>query len=186
MANRLLRVLAVRLRVNRASPLVTKHMAGKQNHLGDIPSQSFGFKAEWHHPADREFLSFFNQTFPLPNQLSWTGFRLRSAVVTKVMSELLTQASPMDEWRQLRKIGQKFGGSGKTIADLTRSIRTWTAVTLTRWPELRSTTEGASARGGEDDPSPLEQWHRTSAISRRRSVWTEGHGRCTNHSASIT
>ena len=40
-ANRLLRILAVRQRVNRASPLVTRHLAGIRNHLGDIPSRSF-------------------------------------------------------------------------------------------------------------------------------------------------
>ncbi|KAL7526943.1 hypothetical protein ACHAWF_001977 [Thalassiosira exigua] len=41
-ANRFLRVLAIRMRVNRASPLVTRHLAGERNHLGDIPSRSFG------------------------------------------------------------------------------------------------------------------------------------------------
>ncbi len=36
-ANRLLRVLSTRMHMNRASPLVTRHLAGKRNHLGDIP-----------------------------------------------------------------------------------------------------------------------------------------------------
>ena len=44
-ANRLLRALAIRQRVNRASPLVTRHLAGVRNHLGDIPSRSFGYKS---------------------------------------------------------------------------------------------------------------------------------------------
>ena len=41
-ANRLLRVMAIRLRKKRASPLVTRHLAGDRNQLGDIPSRSFG------------------------------------------------------------------------------------------------------------------------------------------------
>ena len=53
--NRLLRALAIRQRVNRASPLVTRHLAGVRNHLGDIPSRSFGYKPEWRFDDDCEF-----------------------------------------------------------------------------------------------------------------------------------
>ena len=56
-AIRLLRVLAIRLRKNRASPLVTRHLAGERNHLGDIPSRSFGYKKEWEH-NEEAFLTF--------------------------------------------------------------------------------------------------------------------------------
>ena len=92
-ANRLLRVLAIRMRKKRASPLVTRHLAGKRNHLGDIPSISFGYKKEWHFEKDRGFLAYFNKTFPLPNKNIWTGFRLKSTAVTKVTRKLLTQGS---------------------------------------------------------------------------------------------
>ncbi|KAL7549473.1 hypothetical protein ACHAWF_016306 [Thalassiosira exigua] len=40
-ANRLLRALAIWMRVNRASLLVMRHLAGERNHLGDIPTRSF-------------------------------------------------------------------------------------------------------------------------------------------------
>ena len=129
-ANRLLRVLATRLRVNRASPLVTRHLTGERNHLGDIPSRSFGYKAEWHHVSDDAFLSFFNKTFPLPQQNTWTGFRLRRGVATKVTRELLMQGSSMAEWRQLSRLGRKYGRPGRPTANLTRSLRTWTQVIL--------------------------------------------------------
>ncbi|KAL7545707.1 hypothetical protein ACHAWF_009056, partial [Thalassiosira exigua] len=117
-ANRLLRVLAIRMRVNRASPLVTRHLAGERNHLGDIPSRSFGYKAEWHFEDDNDFLTFFNTTFPLPNKNCWSGFRLSSAVSSRVICELLTAGSSMAEWRQLPKIGTRFGTSGKPTADI--------------------------------------------------------------------
>ena len=107
-ANRLLRVMAIRLRKNRASPLVTRHLAGDRNQLGDIPSRSFGYKAEWHFTNDLDFLNYFNACFPLPFQNCWTGFRLDNAIVSKVMQELLTQGSSMAEWRRLPKIGRKF------------------------------------------------------------------------------
>ena len=42
-AGRLLRVLALWKRVERASPLVAAHVAGDLNVIGDIPSCSFGF-----------------------------------------------------------------------------------------------------------------------------------------------
>ena len=66
MANRLLRVLAIWMRVNRASPFATKHLAGVKNMLGGIPSQSFGYNAKWHFENDNDFLAFFNSEFPLP------------------------------------------------------------------------------------------------------------------------
>ena len=89
-ANRLLRVLAIRMRRNRASPLVTRHIEGDRNRLGDIPSRSFGYKPEWRFEHDSNLLKFFDATFPLPNQNSWQGFRLSDAVCSRVMRKLAT------------------------------------------------------------------------------------------------
>ena len=133
-ANRLLRILAVRLRKNRASPLVTRHISGDRNSLGDVPSRSFGWKAAWHFESDADFLTFFNSRFPLPNQNCWTGFRLTDEVSSRVMRELLTQGSPMAEWRRLPTLGTKYGTNGWPIASLSECLRTWTAVTLEKSP----------------------------------------------------
>ncbi len=172
-ANRLLRVLAIRLRANRASPLITRHLAGKRNHLGDIPSRSLGWKAEWHFENDLEFLAFFNSTFPLPDQNTWIGFRLNPAVVSRVINKLLMRGSSMGKWRRLPKIGTAYGGNGRPTADLTRSLRTWTEVILRRWPELPSISAASSGRDSEESPSALEQFQAGSAVSRRRSCWLE-------------
>ena len=107
-ANRLLRVLALRLRVNRASPLVTRHLSGDRNKLGDLLSRSYGWKAEWKFVNDIDFLAFFNTSFPLPNQNCWTGFRLAKGLCSKVMRELLTQGSSMAKWRRLPTLGKKI------------------------------------------------------------------------------
>ena len=45
---RLLRVLSLRKRVSRASPLVAEHVAGDINVLGNIPSFSFGYSKPCH------------------------------------------------------------------------------------------------------------------------------------------
>ena len=99
MANRLTRVLAMRMRVSRASHLITKHLAGDRNFLGDISLRSFGYKAEWHFENDTDFLTYFNKSFALPNQNCWTGFRLSDGVCSRVMRELLTQELSMAEWK---------------------------------------------------------------------------------------
>ena len=136
MANRLLRVLAVRVQQCRASPLVTRHLAGNRNHLGDIPSRSFGYKKEWHFETDKKILIFFNKTFPLPNKNIWTDFRLKYAVGMKVSQELLMQGSSMAEWRQLPRLGARYGKIGRPTAKITVALHTWTADLLKKWPEL--------------------------------------------------
>lgn len=172
-ANRLLRVLAIRHRVQRASPLVARHIAGEENQLGDIPSRSFGYKAEWHFEHDIDFLSYFNRAFPLPNKNSWTGFRLTSGVASKVMRELLTQGSSMAEWRQLPKLGRRYGATGQPIATSLECLRTWRTATSKPSPESPRCLEGGSAKAGEESPSALERFERASAASTRRSPWTQ-------------
>ena len=95
--NRLLRILVICMRVKRASPMVTKHLAGERNHLGNMPSRTFGYNAKWHRESDADFLTLFNETFPLPAQNSWTGFQIDPEVSKKCISELLTKGSPMEE-----------------------------------------------------------------------------------------
>jgi hypothetical protein len=51
------------MRKNRASPLVTRHIAGVRNMLGDIPSCSYGYKAKWHFVNDIDFLAFLTKHF---------------------------------------------------------------------------------------------------------------------------
>ena len=182
-ANRLLRVLAIRQRVNRASPLVTRHLAGVRNHLGDIPLRSFGYKAEWHFENDLDFLSFFNETFPLPEQNCWTGFRLANAVVTKVTRELLTRGSPMDEWRQLPKLGRKYGRNGKPTSDLSACLRTWTDATFKPSQGSPPCSGGTSEREDAGSPSALEQFEPNSGASARRSPWTREPSRSTSETA---
>jgi hypothetical protein len=186
-ANRLLRILAIRMRVKRASPLVTKHLAGERNHLGDMPSRSFGYNAKWHCERDIEFLALFNQTFPLPAQNSWTGFQIDPRVSRKCISELLTGGSPMEEWRQLPTLGSEYGQSGRPSARITECVRAWTGKTLKQSPGWRRDSEGKSGVGrGKLDKSALEWSARDSGASRRRSQWTRVNSHCIKRTGPTT
>ena len=176
-AGGLLRALALRLRVNRTSPLTPLHIPGVHNRIGDIPSRSFGYKKEWHFPCDTNFLTFFNSTFPLPNQDSWHIFRLQPKICTRVTSVLLTKHSEAAEWRKLPSLGKSSGGTGKATAGLWEWI-----LTLTR--EQRNLGSGsghlqASQQEPEQDimaggnKSPWGPSVRRSRPLARRSRWTQ-------------
>ena len=176
-AGALLRALALRLRVNRTSPLTPLHIRGVHNRIGDIPSRSFGYKKEWHFPCEKSFLTFFNSTFPLPNQDSWHIFQLQPKICTRVTSVLLTKHSEAAEWRKLPSLGKSSGGTGKATAGLWEWI-----LTLTR--EQQSLGSGsehlqASQQEPEQDimaggnKSPWGPSVRRSRPLARRLRWTQ-------------
>jgi hypothetical protein len=174
-AGRLLRVLALRQRVARASPLVVAHVAGDLNVIGDIPSRSFGYKKAWHCKSETEFLSLINSEFPLPQKRSWRGFRLSYALSTKVISELGMTVSPMGEWRRLRRIGKSFGGTGVPIADPSELTRTWRKQTSSPRHGWQQGSQGVCERAATavENRYKLEQCVRHSEASTRRSPWTQ-------------
>ena len=168
------------MRSIRGSPLVTQHIAGKSNRLGDILLRLFGYEAKWYHINDTDFLTFFNQTFPLPSQNSWTGFRFTSAVSTKVMQEKLTRGLSMGKWRRLPKIGRRFGGSGRPIANMSKCLHTWTAVTSKPSPGLPQCLEGTSKRTNGAGWSALDSSALVVGESTRQLLWTQAANPSTN------
>ena len=145
-AGMLLRALSLRLRVHRASPLTPLHIPGKHIRIADIPSRSFGYKAEWHCKCDHDFLTFFDHTFPLPNQDSWHLFHFETKICTRVTSTLLTKQSEAAEWRRLPKIGTSSGGTGEPTAGLWEWI-----LTLTR-EQQASASESRYLQGSQHEP----------------------------------
>ena len=93
----MLRVLSLRQRVARESPLVATHVAGDLNVLGDIPYRFFGYSKQWNCTNDSGFLSLIKFKFPLPHHRSWKDFHLSFALGKKVISEFGTKASLMRE-----------------------------------------------------------------------------------------
>ena len=117
-AMQLIRALALRLQLAKASPLTPMHIAGVNNSLTDIPSRSFGSDAAWYCKTDAQLLTLFNKTFPLPNQGSWTVFRLSSRIATRVISILRMTAFTADEWRRLPEKGKLIGSVGSPMSSL--------------------------------------------------------------------
>ena len=65
-AGHLLRALALRQHICRASPLLTVHIAGKQNKMADVASRSFNDVSFTN--TDKTFLQTFTSLFPIQNK----------------------------------------------------------------------------------------------------------------------
>jgi hypothetical protein len=172
-AMQLIRALALRLQLTKASPLTPMHIAGVNNSLTDIPSRSFGSDTAWHCHNDTELLMLFNLTFPLPNQGSWTVFHLSSEIAMRVISILRMKAFTADEWRRLPKKGRLIGSVGSPMS----SLWEWTHT----FNKRHTSTEFVPCLDlpQESDPAPMAadskyELARSVAQSRplaRRSLW---------------
>ncbi len=95
----LIRVLALRLKLNGTCPITPLHIAGEENSIADIPLHSFGSKPQWLCKSNLDLLTLFNTLFPLPNQNSWTVFQISYVVGMQVTSVLQMKDFTLDEWR---------------------------------------------------------------------------------------
>ena len=186
-AGRLLRILGLRQRVNRSSPIVTEHLPGILNVLGDIPSRSYGNKKKWKCKHDADLLTLFHSLLPLPNQQCWRGYQLASAITSRVISELETPRSTMDAWTRLPKRGKSIGADGKHTATLSELTRTWSTQAFATECAQQQASLGEYERAalGVARSSELAASARHSAASTRRSPWTQGTSLCTKR-AKVT
>ena len=134
-AIQLLRALALRLQLKKASPLTPLHIAGVDNAMTDIPSRSFGSEPKWLCKTDSELLTLFNRTFPLPNQASWTVYRPSSEIATRLISILRMKDFTADEWRRLPTIGRNIGNVGAPTSHLWEWTLTFKKHTTNTAPE---------------------------------------------------
>ena len=123
-AGHLLFALAMRQRSCRASPLYTLHIAGIINDMADIPSRSFGYKAQWNSSHDDDFFNYFELSFPLPNQRSWRIFQPSRGVTTRIVAALQMKAIPMVEWQKLPPHWKSIGTNGSSSFTLLTSTPT--------------------------------------------------------------
>jgi hypothetical protein len=94
------------------------HIAGDQNRMTDIPSRFFGSEPKWHFQSKEALLTFFNSTFPLPTQNSWTMCQFTSAIAMQVISVLRTTPFTLDDWRRLPAAGKNIGTTGRSMRHL--------------------------------------------------------------------
>ena len=172
-AMQLVRALALRLQLAKASPLTPMHIAGVNNSLTDIPSRSFGSDAAWHCHTDTQLLTLFNLMFPLPNQGSWTVFHLSSEIAMRVISILRMKVFTADEWRRLPKKGRLIGSVGSPMSSLWEWTHTFNKRrTSTEFvPCLDLLHESDQASMAADSKSALAQSVAQSRPLARRSLW---------------
>jgi hypothetical protein len=89
------------------------HIAGDQNAMTDIPSRSFGSKPKWHFQSELDFLTFFNNSFPLPCQNSWMLCQPTSAIAMRVISILRMKPFTLEDWRRLPVVGKNIETTGR-------------------------------------------------------------------------
>ena len=172
-AMQLIRALALRLQLQKASPLTPLHIAGIHNAITDIPSRSFGSIPKWHCPTDTHLLNLFNTMFPLPTQASWNVFQISSEISTRVISILRTKDFSLDEWRRLPKTGKNIGIAGAPMSDL------WDWTLTYRTPPSQQPREHSQDLQPESEQDSTAgdarlQLQQSIALSRplvRRSLW---------------
>jgi hypothetical protein len=121
-AEQLIRILALHFNTNKVCPITTLHIAGDQNSMTDISSCLFGSEQKWHFQSELNFLTFFNKSFPLPCQNSWTLYQPTSAIATGVISILRMKPFTLEDWRQLPMARKNIGTTGR----LMQSLWEWT------------------------------------------------------------
>jgi hypothetical protein len=123
-AEQLIRVLALRMNAQQSCPLTTLHIAGDQNTMTDIPSRSFGSNKKWHFKTKNNLLIFFNSSFPLPLQNSWSLCQPTSKIAMRVISILRIVPFKLEDWRRLPVAAKNIG----TIGRPTRALWEWTHI----------------------------------------------------------
>jgi hypothetical protein len=121
----LIQALALRLKLQRACPLTPIHIAGERNAIGDVPSRSFGSNPAWRCDTDNDLLTLFNSLFTLPDQSSWTVYRLNCELVMRVISVLRMTPFTLDDWRRLPTRGRCVGEIGAPMSKTWEWIRTY-------------------------------------------------------------
>ncbi len=117
-AEQLIPVLALWFNLQWICPITMLHIADNQNQMTDIPSRSFGSKPKWHFKTDEDLLTFFNSTFPLQTQNSWSICQPTSTIATHVISVLWMKPFTLEDWRQLPAAGKSIGTTGKPTGHL--------------------------------------------------------------------
>ena len=132
-AARLLRFLALRQCTRQTSSLLPLYIVGKDKEMADVPSRAFndGKFAE----AQQSLSSnYFNLHFPLPQNNSWTEFRVPESISSPVISCLRGEQLPMEQLIRLKRLGKNTGADGQSIAHHSTSIHS--CKKLQNWNKL--------------------------------------------------
>ena len=120
-AGHLLRALALRLHINRAAPLQTLHIAGKENKMADMASRSFTDNIFTN--SNKTFIDVFSTQFPLQNT-SWKEYHIPKKITSKVISCLRGKPLAMASWTTIIKQEKNIGTIGKSTQEPSNLIHT--------------------------------------------------------------
>ena len=175
-ASRLLRLLSLRMHRRRTSPLLTVHIAGKQNTMADMSSRSFkqggAFTGSFTNLSD-----FFNHHFPLPSQsASWTEYTIPPELVSRVISCVRSETCTMGSLLRLPKIDKNTGSTGAhTYTDVVHKMSS-----SKRRPVLKCSSPSSALLNGSGQVSTVDivesQFKRSVMRSRpspRPSSWQQ-------------
>jgi hypothetical protein len=172
-AERLIQALALRLKSTHTCPLTPLHIEGIRNKIADIPSRSFGSNPAWMCNSDTELLTLFNILFPLPQQQSWTVYRLRYAAATRVTSILQMKPFALEDWRRLPPRGKCIGEIGAPMSNTWEWIRTYNTCHTQFGSDASQNLQPEHERDSMD-MDEKSKVARSLALSRplaRRSLW---------------
>ena len=120
----LLRFMHLRQRIRQVSSLLPLHITGENNEMVDISSRAF--KNGKYFKASQNLVNYFNIHFPLPQNISWTEFRIPTKLSLRVISCLRGDPLQMESLLNLPKLGRSIGPTGALIpnyAALNRSSK---------------------------------------------------------------
>jgi len=128
-AARLLRFLALRQQTRQTSSLLPLYIIGKDNEMADVPSRASndGKFAE----VQQSLANYFNLHFPLPQNASWTEFKVPENISSPVLSCLRGEQLPMEQLCRIKQLGKNTGADGQSTAP--HSASTHSCKKLLKW-----------------------------------------------------
>ena len=178
-AARLLRFLALRQRTRQTSSLLPLYIVGDDNEMADVPSRAFndGKFAE----VQKSLTNYFNTHFPLPQNGSWTEFKVPESISSPVISCLRGEQLPMEQLTRLKKVGKNTGAIGPSIAPPSKS--THSCKKLQNWNKSFSQQDLQPGSGQaltvSEIKSKFKASRQRSQPSARPLNWQENKVRCT-------
>ena len=143
--------------------------------MADIISRAFK-KSEYFH-LQKSLLTYFNSTYPLPQNGYWQECRIPGRYISVVTSLLLGKQLPMESLIKIPKAGRSIGPTGNTMplsVTWTSGCRTRNSKTLKKMPSSVPSLAGSGAVLSDSEVrSKFRESRKRSRPSPRPSNWLE-------------
>ena len=143
-AARLMRVLAIRMKVAQTPLILSLLVAGDYNGKSDYASRIFFLAAEGT-PCLKTFTKSFNKIFT--SAQDYEVKRLPSSKAKKLMSEMQSQRSSIESWLRLTSKDSSTGATGSNAAESKASVPTSKHPQNLSSPFLRASLLGSEVDG---------------------------------------